>query len=76
MTQDEIDREAHLRYGKRAGFVSGGIQVEYTNVSTSYTGKVAEDENKENTTEQTSDSLNSKYVASNYVAPNKPVVEK
>ena len=76
MTQEEIVREAHLRYGKPAGFVSGGIQVENTNVSTSCGGKVAEDENKENTTEQTNDSLNSESVASNSVTLNKPDVEK
>ena len=76
MTQEEIDRDAHLQYGKPVGFVSGGIQVEYTNVSTSCAGKVTEDENKENTTEQTNDSLNSESVASNSVTPNKPVVKK
>ena len=50
MTQEEIAREAHLQYGKPTGFVSGGIQIENTNVSTSCAGKLAEDENKESTT--------------------------
>ncbi|XP_052620524.1 uncharacterized protein LOC128126684 [Lactuca sativa] len=39
-------------------------------------GKVAEDENKENTIEQTNISLNSEYVASNSTASDKPVVSK
>ena len=66
MKQEEIDREAHLQYGKRAGFVSGGvINVENTDVSVTCAGKVAEDENKESSSEQTNDPLSSKFVASN-----------
>ena len=38
--------------------------------------KVAEDENKENTTKQTNDSLNSESISLNSIAPNKPAVEK
>ena len=77
MTQEEIAREAHLQYGKRAGFVSGGvINIEDTNVATSCAGKVTEDENKENTIEQTDDSLNSESVASNSTASDQPAVEK
>ena len=72
MTHEEIAREAHLKYGKPAGFVSGGvINVENTDVSVTCAGKVAEDENKESSSEQTNDPLNSESVASN-----QPVVGK
>ena len=56
--------------------MSGGIQVENTNASTLCVGKVAEDENKENITEQTNISLNSESVASNSAASDQPAVGK
>ena len=52
------------------------INVDNNNVSTSCAGKVAEDENKESTTKQTNDSLNSESVASNSTASDQPAVEK
>ena len=52
--------------------MSGGvINIEDTNVATSCADKVTEDENKESSSEQTNDPLNSESIASN-----QPVVGK
>ena len=51
--------------------MSGGIQVDNTDVSVTCACKVAEDENKESSSEQTNDPLNSKSVASNQPAVGK-----
>ena len=52
--------------------MSGGvINIEDTNVATSCAGKVTEDENKESSSEQTNDPLNSESVASNQPAVGK-----
>ena len=64
-------------YGKPAvEQTTEGVDLNNTNTSTSCAGKVTEDENKERTTEQTNESLNSESVASNSAISDQPAVEK